>query len=59
MPDIPRQRNLAKEINQVVLEGEELQSDLVVDEVVAGQARPLHRVLALAEVGDDEANAGE
>jgi hypothetical protein len=38
-----------QEVAQVVRRGEQLQADLVVHEVVAGQPRPLHRVLALLD----------
>jgi len=46
LPHALGQPCLAEKVAQVVREGEDLQADLVVDEVMAGQPRPLHRVLA-------------
>ena len=44
-----RQRHLPEEVPQVVGKGEELQPYLVVGEVMAGEAHPLHGVLTLLD----------
>ena len=44
-----RQGQTAKEVAEVVGEGEELETDLIVVEVVARELRPLHRVLSLLD----------
>ena len=41
--------SLRRKVAQVVRQREELQPNLIVHEVVAGQPRPLHRVLALLD----------
>src|SRR5208282_4676415 len=47
--DLSRQDQLSKEVPKVVGQDEEMQSDLVVVELVARQARPFHRILALLD----------
>ena len=50
---VPRERRLSESpegtlVTHVVRQGEQLQSHMVVHEVVTGKLRPLHRVLTLA-----------
>jgi len=47
--DLSRQDQLSKEVPKVVGQDEEMQSDLVVVEVVARQTRPLYRMLAFLD----------
>src|SRR5208282_5452085 len=47
--NLSRQDQLSKEVPKVVGQDEEMESDLVVVEFGARQARPFHRILALLD----------